>query len=368
MASNASCPSVGEDMIHARNNFDFCRLGAALMVVVFHSYVLTGNGSQEPMVARSLIDLGTLGVAIFFVISGYLVTGSYLREPRFWPFIVKRLLRIIPGLAAVLVATVLIIGPLTTQLALRDYWTSPITWLYPLRNIALYPVTYDLPGVFIDNPHPNAVNGSLWSLRLEFTCYLAVVVLGIAGMLRRRELIVILIVAVSMLAGAVALSEHIPAQLLIFLRYLTLFMAGAFFSVSGICAMDWGRPSTRAAAVVMFIVVIGASAFGAWGSIIFSLLLAVPVLVFALNPLPGVASIGRFGDMSYGLYVWAFPIQQLVIDRMNNALTPSTLTVVTLILTMPVAALSWWFIERPALSLKRRAGEFLSRPAIAPGA
>lgn len=355
-------------MDHARNNFDFCRLGAAFMVVVFHSYALTGNVDQEPMVARSLIDLGTLGVAIFFVISGYLVTGSYLREPRFWPFMVKRLLRIIPGLAAVLVATVLIVGPLTTQLTLKDYWMSPVTWLYPLRNIALYPVTYDLPGVFIDNPHPNAVNGSLWSLRLEFTCYLAVVALGIAGMLRRRELVIILGVVVSMLAVAVALSEHVPVQLLIFLRYLILFMAGALFSVSEIRPGDWTRPSTRAAAAVMLIIAIGASAFGAWGSIIVSLLLAVPVLVFALNPLPGVASIGRFGDMSYGLYVWAFPIQQLMIDWTDNGMTPLALSVVTLVLTMPIAAVSWWFIERPALSLKRYASGFMRRPVVVPGA
>ena len=152
------------------NSFDLLRVLAAVAVIFHHVAPLSGR----PIVRLFSTDFGELGVGVFFVISGYLVTASWRRTPALWPFLKKRLLRIEPALAVSLAVTALVFGAYATSLPLADYFRTPQVWLYVARNALLYPVTYDLPGVFAHNPLPLQVNGSLWTLRLEFTCYLAV--------------------------------------------------------------------------------------------------------------------------------------------------------------------------------------------------
>jgi peptidoglycan/LPS O-acetylase OafA/YrhL len=163
------------------NSFDLLRLAAALLVIFHHTRVLQGLSS----ITWGASDLGELGVGVFFVISGYLITASYDRSASLKDYLVKRVLRIEPALVVCLAVTALVFGAASTTLSFGDYFASPGVWLYMLRNALLYPVTYELPGVFAHNPFTAAVNGSLWTLRLEFTCYLAVAALGSAGLLRR---------------------------------------------------------------------------------------------------------------------------------------------------------------------------------------
>ena len=139
------------------------RLIAALLVVVSHTFPLAGQPALRIM---GVEDLGALGVSIFFVISGYLVTASYHRDPK--TYLVKRLLRIEPALIAALVVTVLALGFVTTAPA-GEYW--PRAGLYVLRNALLYPASYELPGVFQTVPMAGVVNGVLWTLRLEFSYF-----------------------------------------------------------------------------------------------------------------------------------------------------------------------------------------------------
>jgi peptidoglycan/LPS O-acetylase OafA/YrhL len=132
------------------NNFDFLRQFAAFCVIVGHS--------------QSLVS--TFGVQIFFAVSGFLVTESWLRGPKIGSFLKKRTSRIFPGLMVCILLTALVMGPLLTRLPVGEYFDHPGTLLY-LKNIFLSPV-YFLPGLFEGNTYPNAVNGSLWSLPVEF--------------------------------------------------------------------------------------------------------------------------------------------------------------------------------------------------------
>ena len=156
------------------DNLTALRWMAASMVLFGHAFVFLGL--PEPMFMQWL-PMGPLGVYIFFSISGYLVAQSWERDPSVIRFLIRRLLRIFPGLFVCTILSVLVLGPLLTEVSQAEYWSSPHTRGY-FSNLYLY-ITYYLPGVFTHNRLPNAVNGSLWSLPVEFAMYLLIVLIGV---------------------------------------------------------------------------------------------------------------------------------------------------------------------------------------------
>lgn len=296
-------------------NFDLMRLIAALLVVVSHVFPL---GGRPPLRIWGVEDLGALGVSIFFVISGYLVAGSYLRDPR--TYLVKRLLRIEPGLVASLLVTVLVLGFVTTA-PLAEY--APAAALYVLRNALLYPATYELPGVFESVPLAGVVNGVLWTLRLEFTFYLVLLLI-------RARLTLVLGLMAS--CGAVWLimrlaypdwaDERLTRIAFLGARNGMLFFAGAAVMLSGRKVPTW-------------LGVASAAAFPFVGA---------PALATAVL---GLARPGKLpADLSYGVYIYAFPIQQLLAAQ-------GWLNIVTAVLAvLPFAALSWFLVEKPVMRWK----------------
>jgi peptidoglycan/LPS O-acetylase OafA/YrhL len=263
-------------------------------------------------------DLGALGVSIFFVISGYLVAGSYRRDPK--SYLVKRILRIEPGLIASLVVTVVALGFVTTAPA-GEYW--PQAALYVVRNALLYPATYQLPGVFQAVPVAGVVNGVLWTLRLEFSFYLVLLLVG------ARPRVVLAIAGLCVVAWA-AMTYARPdwagerASRIAFLiaRNGLLFFGGA--------ALQLFR--TR---VPLWLGAVSALAFPLVGP------LALPAAVIGLSR-PGKLP----ADLSYGIYIYAFPIQQLLAAHGELNLATAVLAV------LPFAVASWLLVEKPALALK----------------
>ena len=296
-------------------NFDLMRLIAALLVVVSHTFPLAG---EAPLRIRGLEDLGALGVSIFFVISGYLVTASYRRDPR--TYLAKRILRIEPGLIASLVVTVILLAFVTTAPA-AEYWRAAA--LYVVRNALLYPATYDLPGVFQAAPMAGVVNGVLWTLRLEFTFYLVLM------LVRARPALVYALLA-GCAAVWLAMSVTTPNwadERLTRIAYLgarngMLFFAGAALQL-------------RETRVPLWLGALSAAAFPLLGP------LALPTAVL------GLARPGKLpADLSYGVYIYAFPIQQwLAIHGQLNVASAVAAVI-------PFAFASWFLVERPALKLK----------------
>lgn len=150
------------------NGFDVLRLIAAAMVIWGHAYPITGHVSPGAFSN----GVQTIGVKIFFVISGFLITGSWISDPDPARYARKRALRIMPGLIVICVLTVFGLGAATTSLPLADYFGARETWRY-FWNVALNP-QYGLPGVFHDTIYGPAVNGSLWSLPVEVAMYVGV--------------------------------------------------------------------------------------------------------------------------------------------------------------------------------------------------
>ncbi|PIB95801.1 acyltransferase [Caulobacter sp. X] len=322
--------------------YDYLRLAAAILVIAHHARVLDG---RPPLMLGGGADLGALGVGIFFVISGYLVAGSLARAPSLGVFVAKRALRIFPGLAIALLFTAFVLGPLVSTVGLGDYLRDQAPYGYVLRNLSLYAVTYDLPGVFLAAPMAGVVNGSLWTLRLEFTAYLALAALGAARQATTRPLASLAIIAAGVTIGlhVAGLDARGDFFRIVYLASLNgfLFLAGAGFWTSRAAPPVW-----------LAIVTIPLLLTPLW-------FLALPALVVRLGalPLPRPPV-----DLSYGLYIYSFPLQQMLAERGALNLLSS------LALALPCAALSWLLVEKPALRLKTRLTPPTPRTVLSPAA
>lgn len=336
--------------MRAPNNFDGLRVIGAVLVLIGHGYQLAGHEDRVPRLLG--LPFHALGVYLFFSISGYLITASWLRTRSVWTYGTARALRIFPALILTTVLTVVVIGPLVTTYSLAAYARHPVTWQY-VEATWLVVGHYALPGVFDHNVYPSMINGSLWSLPLEFTCYLAV---PVALCVRDRRLNVMAMVA--LLVAMVALTVHPVDGPPIFGQPFNLgpslwacFAAGALLSLLG------GRRVLRLDVAAGLLVAYVIAVVLAPGHVPAYAWLALPYVVLAVGEAswPVLRSAASFGDLSYGLYLWAFPIQQLVIWRFGVLPMPVNLTLV-LGLTSAAAYASWHLLEVHALRVAKRLG------------
>jgi peptidoglycan/LPS O-acetylase OafA/YrhL len=336
------------DLAHGRdNNFQLIRLLAAAFVVLFHSFALTGRWTQEPLwrVAPEL-NFGALGVKIFFVISGFLVTQSWLSRRAVVPFVAARVLRIYPALVAATVFTIVLAG-VSSTLPWGAFLSDSQTIEYFLRVALGWEMVYRLPGAFPTNPFPHDVNGSLWTLPIELRLYVGLLLAGVVGLLARRlwwlAAVIALVVtfAIEPVWFPLAPNDRVVRELAL------LFGLGSLAYVW----RDAIPVSLAAAALVVLLVAL--NLFGYARGALFAPLLAYVVLVAAYHPRLQWPAVNRAGDYSYGLYVYSFPLQQTLMQRFPG-LEPGSLFALSLPLGIAVAALSWHALERPALALKSR--------------
>jgi lipopolysaccharide exporter len=371
------------------NNFDALRLFGALLVLVSHSFALSGR--PEPTFGG--VTLGTVGVFIFFGISGFLITKSWVREPRPGPFFAKRALRILPALVVVSVLSAYLIGPLVTTASLGHYFGDPLTHAYALRNATLR-TDYLLPAVFAHNPYPHAVNGSLWTLPIEARAYVAVAIIGLlvmffgrgrpraAGLKRHPRLIVVVCSFFVALGLALATLKALGVS-----HKLAAYGLGppTVHDVTGGVSDQWYLFLTFGAGAALYVwrdrVTLRWDAFVAaiaiWvlaphatvlplsirTMLVPALVLPYATLVVAFRGSALIRKPTAWGDISYGVYIWAFPIAQIVALKVAHA-SPGMVIAISLPATCLLAAASWLVIERHALRLKPGA-RTRSRP-IAP--
>ena len=340
------------------NNFDILRLAAATMVLVGHSFFLAGH--SEPLVPLTDAGLAYGGVLVFFAISGFLVTRSWLNEPRFLPFAAKRGLRIMPGLVVALVLTAYAFGLLTTTTGRLEYLSQsdPAEYVaerslmlgYHTVQGRLFGFPEDsLPGVFEANPEP-AVNGPLWTLPVEVSAY-AVLALGGLLLLRRRWFIrigaTVLFIGAGVLVvwtgGGMAASlfaVFAGGVLLYMLRDRLKLSVGLFAAAVALWVASYQLPLVAQAVLT-------------------GLTLPYAVVFLALRGLDRMRWLTRPGDLSYGIYIYAWPVGQIVIDG-SGTRNPAVVIALSGVLTYILAFASWRAIERPALRLKRR----FSHPSV----
>ena len=349
--SRLFAPTFGDLATGRDNNLNLLRMVAATSVVFSHAYALTGHMLAEPVVVASgrRTDAATIGVAVFFAISGFLIAQSLARRRTLYAYAVARALRILPALMLAKVFCVLVIGWYATSLASAAYWAHADTWRF-LVGCPYFDIRDRLPGVFEQTPHPLAVNGSLWTIPVETWCYVAAAMLAAATLLR-RPLTFTLAATASVVAYAIfpqPIRSWMPAggdgtvPALMF-----TFLFGAWLYV---CRRRVPASLTLAAIVTAMIVMLANTRYfiGLYYSGI-----AYVALVLAYHPRLRWRAYLRVGDYSYGTYVLAFPVQQFIVWRFDIT-QPLLVFALTLFVTVLLAIVSWHAVEKPALGLKPR--------------
>ena len=351
-------PTFAQAVARGTNSFEPLRLAAALLVLASHAYVLTGHPDSEPVAKAfsNLVDGGALAVAIFFVVSGFLVARSAQRRPPA-AYARARALRLYPAFAVAVVLQTLILGPALSALPAATYLATPATWSALARSLLFSPPA-TLPGVFAQNPIPD-INGSLWTLRIEALCYAGLLLLARTGFLRPARIPVPLAAAWLLLAATIAARNGLAPPVLATLRVTSIvdcllhFMMGA-----ALWTYAAHIPRTAALAGAGAAMLLAAAATPA-GPVILHLVLPYLTISLALVPRRReTAGMGAAGaarpapDISYGIYLYAFPIQQAAI-ALAGPLSPLQLVVLSLPPTILLAAASCLLIERPALRLKQ---------------
>lgn len=345
---NTGTPSPSH---HEDNRFDILRLIAAWLVLFSHAFPLGGQPDREPLASTIGIDtLGGLGVAIFFVLSGYLVTLSLQRSPNLLVFLRRRAVRIYPALAAACLLCALALGPMLSELPWLAYFRHATTWDY-LKTMNAFQIRYALPGVFVDTPLPHAVNGSLWSLPYELKCYLALALLTLLPLSLRAKVLL----AFGLLLGLLLLGPPVPPanplERFWGLDYYDVKL-GLLFSLGAMYAIwrDHIQPHAWLGIALMIAALVlphgrlqAALFYCGWGTLILWLALRgrwLPVLP------------KRIGDWSYGTYLYGFPVQQTLALLGLHHYGQASFVLGSTLLTLALAGLSWHLIERPALRWK----------------
>ncbi|GAB4396842.1 MAG: acyltransferase [Rhodoferax sp.] len=327
--------------IPSDNGWDALRLGAALMVLVSHQFVLLGQPQPSVLGCNTL---GGLGVAVFFLLSGGLIWQSWARDPHLGRFVLRRALRLWPALAGVVLLSMCVLGPALSTLSLRDYAQSRETWRY--LGTAVLAIQYQLPGLFDALPFAGVVNGSIWTLPVEAVCYLALAGLGLLGFPRRAPLLALAGLLLALPYGALVLGQGYAAHV----ELVSLFAWGMGYAI-------WRNLPARQRAVgagwalAVLVLDVARAPRGLERAVI---LLLAALLIAATAHWPAAARVTRrVGDLSYGTYLYAFPVQQTVIAMTQDQRWPMAWQMAASVgLTLALAALSWHLLEAPALAHK----------------
>lgn len=347
------------------NNFGLIRLIGAVAVIVGHMYVLIGQSA--PMFMWDLMH--GFGVACFLSIGGYLITKSWMRQPHFLPYIVKRVFRIFPALIACILLTVYVVGPLVTSFSMKEYFSDPLIKQY-LKNSLLL-VSYWLPGVFENNVATRSVNGSLWCLPVEFLMYLIIPIYLSIGKILPVKLQKWYYGVCTLLVIATRVAWHIyihsgadifvapsyPVQLMIYflstsLQVIPYFFVGSFFAV---CKME-KRLNMQIATILICIAAASASLSAPFCYVMGYLCIPYVVLSLALAEKPVFMALNK-RDISYGMFLWAYVIQQTLIHiflQRGYAMKVWILILLSIILSAAMGFLTEIFVERPV-------GKFVKR-------
>lgn len=324
------------------NEFDTLRIVAAVAVIFSHHFALTRTPAP---VWLNFGMVGGVAVMTFFTISGYLVMQSWQREPRLARFLWKRLIRIWPGVLVAVATNILVFGLLFTALPAADFLTHPQTLDY-YRNLLLYKAFVDLPGTFLNNPYPQVMNGPLWTIPMESLCYAMLAVAGALGGLRSRG------VASALCLGYLVyfLTQH-NADLTGEMRHWQEY--SAYFAHGALIALHRDHLHAHARRYLLLLLVASAVLFFGVDMKHTAGLLFLPPLLIHLGShrVPALAPLHRWGDPSYGVYLFGFPMAQAVQANWPGLSFPASL-LLTIALALTAGYASWHAVESRALRLK----------------
>jgi peptidoglycan/LPS O-acetylase OafA/YrhL len=336
------------------NNFDFLRLIAALLVFFGHSVLITQTGI---LTLTQGLAIGAFGVNIFFIISGFLITKSWIDSNSGIIFLKKRILRIYPALIFAILFVIFIIGPFTTFFTFNTYFHTAATFEY-LNNIFLIKLinlsTNTLPGVFVLNKFPLVVNASLWTIPIEMGCYFLVILFGLIKIFKKRIFFLLAFALLLLYSTALTLNKDFQSYFQTYFQfpYLDIIRLITYF-FSGIVLYLYKEylsiPKNYFYLLLSLLVV--SVGFG-YFELLSYFLLPILVIFITFLKIDFPKKITQYGDFSYGFYLFAFPIQQTVAYLFNGNASFLQQIVFSFFPTLFLAIFSWYVIEKPFLSLK----------------
>jgi peptidoglycan/LPS O-acetylase OafA/YrhL len=336
-----------------RNSFDLVRLALATMVVFEHSFFLIDNSvERDPLniFTDGQTNFGTLAVWMFFSISGFLVTMSAVRSRSILAYLARRIARIGPGFLVASIVGSLIVGPLAAK-NIGAYITGQNWITLIVQSLTLHQAN---PSATLEANPLQLVHGTLWSIKYEFDCYLMIAALALllsprsiaylyAGLFATLVLLIICAARLPVIDhGVPALLMSSPHQ---WPKLFPFFLIGSAFYVF----RDRIKKSSAAAIGCAVAIAISFRAGGAWW-----ILLACGTYLCVFSARSIAAPVQIFGarvDLSYGVYLYGWPVQQSVLHCLGTGIGPWALFAISMLLTLPVAYLSWRLIEKPALRL-----------------
>lgn len=341
-----------------KNSLTFIRLFLASLVVFTHSYTLGGFG-PDPLLNNCRITFSRIAVEGFFALSGFLIARSFLRSSSIRRYMWHRFLRIFPAFWVCLLVISFVISPVIYYLqhgGFNDIELRNNQFIDYFRSNFLLAINkQEINGVFPGNPGTSAINGSLWTLFPEFLYYLSVPLLSLMALFNKRKKILLLFFGVLLFTNA--MEGYLLGY---FYAYPIIGISRTLFEMQKLFAYFLGG-------ALLFIysdkVAFNRSILGI---LIFTLILSVYLKLYnAIGPLVlpfviiGLSSVipfsffEKYGDYSYGLYIYSFPVQQTIYFLLNrNISSPLVFFIFSLFFSIPLAWLSWHLVEKPCLSLK----------------
>lgn len=334
------------------NNFDFLRLIFASFVVITHSYPLSGVPEADflSQITRGQMSFSYIGVKGFFIISGYLIFKSLLRSKSLPDFYWKRVLRLFPALLVVLLLTV-ILAPAVYEHTV-PYLKNITVFTYVPKNLSLFFLQYKINGVFGNNPYPDAINGSLWTICYEFSMY---VMVSLLFFIRKKAILKPLVMMLFIISFILAVFDPLFLNEVLskiglnsrsFYDLMCFFTGGMLLTYVKID----NKKLENLVIISAIIISIGSVYLQVFGYICF---FTLPVLIILIgkNSTKYINRVGEvFGDVSYGVYIYSFPIQQTLMYFFKLDTIP--LMILSLLLSLLLGYLSWHLIEEKALKYK----------------
>ncbi len=328
----------------ATTGFDYLRIGLSVAVLGWHAFALTAHSLEldAKWWSGPFRFLPAAIIPLFFALSGFLVTGS-LGRTRLYQFVTLRFIRLIPALAVEITLSAVIIGLTFTTLPASQYLGSKGFWTYFLNIVG--DIHFYLPGVFDEEPSQGLVNGQLWTIPFELECYLALVLLAVSRVIKRRLAFAAIVAALSLAFTVRALTgpsisgvTHVPGRVLVvcFLAAVSLYLYRDVIPYSNVLGV------ISALATAVFLQIPNASYLAAFP-------VAYLTVWLGLMRPPAIP----FGDLSYGVYLFHWPIQQSILHAVPGIRSGLLTMLISLPLTAACAWLSWTLIERPILMRKK---------------
>jgi len=336
-----------------KNNFDFLRLLFAVFVIISHSYPLSGLPENDwlSQISNYQVSFSSIGLMGFFSISGYLIYQSLERSKTLRDYYWKRVLRIFPGLFVVLLLTT-ILGVFVYNSDWHSYIKNTSVYTYLINNLSLFNLQFGINGIFENNPYKSAINGSLYTLAYEFTFYILLSFLFFFNGKIKKTIVLLIFVAmfIPWLFYRKELSKYG------FILTADKFMLfGLSFVVGSLLAAIKFQSISHAYKIgllVISILLAVISVYCGYYEKFQTILLPFIIITIGSFSWKYINTIGSsLGDISYGMYIYAFPVQQTLMHFFW--LNHLQLMGFAILITVVLAWLSWHIIEKKALTLKK---------------